>query len=170
MSPCSKLVFVHCPHTAAGGGLLLGTEDEDRSWAVRTAGMCPRLSPTRYTGRCKYNTWPVDGSKPRQVSLSLSLSLKKPLWYFDMFLCPCNFFFLGEELQKLCKVSNAGSLIYIANNHCAAAATRGTNHNSRNAMISSGISMVCKSLQKDFWFCKSYIQSLVTFKSTKHVD
>lgn len=38
--------------TSCSGQLavLLGTEDEDRLWAVRTAGMCPRLSFTRYTG------------------------------------------------------------------------------------------------------------------------
>ena len=104
MSPCScsNLVFVHCPHTAAGGGLLLGTEDEDRSWAVRTAGMCPRLSPTPYTERCNYSTWPVDGSKPRQVSLSLILR-KTCVVLRCVFVPLQNIFFWGEELQKLCQ-------------------------------------------------------------------
>lgn len=44
------LLGLQCPHPVANSWLLLGTEDKDSSWAVRTAGMCPRLSITGHTG------------------------------------------------------------------------------------------------------------------------
>lgn len=49
------------------GGLPPGT-DEDRSGAVRTAGMCPR--PHGTLGRCDDNTWPLGGSKSPPTGLS----------------------------------------------------------------------------------------------------